>query len=289
MPAARKPSPIDVYRTHLQQLSDWDDYLRQESRLPGPRANLELIEAVIQAGDGSRFAHLLALDSSFLGGAPPNTPDEFLTVCAVAGLGKLVAEGDRAWLSVLRRRAADPRWRVREAVAIALQHWGDHDMLGLVDAMQNWSSGSWLEQRAVVAALAEPRLLRTAAYIDPTADVIPIFDTITECIVAAARRRPPRPRLPGPAPGASLCLECPRRRQPSHLPPRLRALAPPSRVHPRQRPALAHPPKSQKEPAPRARRQPGRTHGRLASPQTSRGPARSPGHPPNDSQPQERL
>ena len=194
MPATRKPSPIDTYRTHLQQLPDWDDYLRQESRLPGPRANLELLEAVIQAGDGCRFAHLLALDSSFPGGAPPNTPDEFLTVCAVAGLGKLVAEGDRAWLSVLRRRAADGRWRVREAVAIALQHWGDHDMLALVDEMRSWSSGGWLEQRAAVAALAEPRLLRTAACgIEPAGDVLPIFDTITECIVAAvtaARRYP---------------------------------------------------------------------------------------------------
>ena len=186
MSATRKPSPIDTYRTHLQQLSDWDDYLRRESRLPGPRANLELLEAVIQAGDSCRFAHLLALDSGFPGGAPPNTPDEFLTVCAVAGLGKLLAEGDRAWLSVLRRRAADGRWRVREAVAIALQHWGDHDMLALVDEMRSWSSGGWLEQRAAVAALAEPRLLRPAAYVDPTADVIPIFDAITECIVAAA-------------------------------------------------------------------------------------------------------
>jgi hypothetical protein len=193
MPTTRKSSPIDAYRTHLQQLSDWDDYLRRESRLPGPRANLELLEAVIQAGDGCRFAHLLALDNSFPDGAPPNTPDEFLTVCAVGGLGKLVADGDRAWLSVLRRRAADPRWRVREAVAIALQHWGDHDMFALVDEMQNWSSGGWLEQRAAVAALAEPRLLRPGAVIDPAAAVIPIFDTITESIVSAgasARRDP---------------------------------------------------------------------------------------------------
>ncbi len=185
MPTTRKPSPIDTYRTHLQQLADWDDYLRRESRLPGPRANLELLEAVIQAGDGCRFAHLLALDSTFPGGAPPNTPDEFLTVCAVAGLGKLVAAGDCAWLSVLRRRAADPRWRVREAVAIALQHWGDHDMRGLVNEMENWSTGAWLEQRAAVAALAEPRLLRPASVIDPVDAVIPIFDTITESIVAA--------------------------------------------------------------------------------------------------------
>lgn len=186
MPTVHKSSPIDTYRTHLEQLPDWDDYLRRESRLPGPRANLELLEAVIQAGDSCRFAHLLALDNAFPGGAPANTPDEFLTVCAVAGLGKLVAEGDRAWLSVLRRRAADARWRVREAVAIALQHWGDHDMQALVDEMANWSTGGWLEQRAAVAALAEPRLLHATAYIDPTADVIPIFDTITACIVTAA-------------------------------------------------------------------------------------------------------
>ena len=150
MPATRKPSPVDTYRTHLEQLPDWDDYLRQESRLPGPRANLELLEAVIQAGNGCRFAHLLALDSSFPDGAPANTPDEFLTVCAVAGLGKLVAEGDRAWLSVLRRRAADPRWRVREAVAIALQHWGDHDMPALVDEMGSWSSGCSIAEMLVV-------------------------------------------------------------------------------------------------------------------------------------------
>ena len=45
MPATRKPTPIDAYRTQLEQLADWDDYLRQESRLPGPRANLELLEA----------------------------------------------------------------------------------------------------------------------------------------------------------------------------------------------------------------------------------------------------
>ena len=198
MPTTRKPSPIDSYRTHLCELPDWDDYLRRESRLPGPRANLELLEAVIQAGDSCRFAHLLALDNAFPAGAPPNTPDEFLTVCAIAGLGKLVAEGDRAWLAVLRRRAADARWRVREAVAIALQHWGDHDIWALVDEMRNWSTGGWLEQRAVIAALAEPRLLRPSAYLDPTADVIPIFDTITESIAAAApaARRDPDYQVP---------------------------------------------------------------------------------------------
>jgi hypothetical protein len=82
---------------------------------------------------------------------------------------------------------------VREATAIGLQHWGDHDMPALVREMQTWSSGNWLEQRAVVAALAEPRLLRPSAGVDPTAAVLPIFDSITESVVAAdtATRRDP--------------------------------------------------------------------------------------------------
>ena len=192
MPAARKPNAIDIYCTHLQTLAEWDAYLGAESRLPGPRANLELLEAVIAVGDRARFAHLLALEADYPGGAPPNTPDEFLTVCGVAGLGKLVAAGERDWLVDLRRYAADRRWRVREAVAIALQHWGDADMAALVAELCAWSGGPWLAQRAVVAALAEPRLLRPAdpgavagAVTDPAADILPIFDAITQAVAAA--------------------------------------------------------------------------------------------------------
>lgn len=186
MPAARKPSPLDTYRAELQQIADWDEYLRRESRLPGPRANLELLEAVIEMGDRARFDYLLALDAAFEGGALPNTPDEFLTVCGVAGLGKLVAEGDRAWLVDLRRCASDRRWRVREAAAIALQHWGDRDMPALIEEMGVWSQGGWLERRAVVAALAEPRLLRPASgSSDPAQAVLPLFDGITRAVASA--------------------------------------------------------------------------------------------------------
>jgi hypothetical protein len=190
LPAPRKPSSLDTYRSHLCQLREWDGYLRQESRLPGPRANLELLEAVIEVGDRARFAHLLALDGAFPYGAPSNTPDEVLTVCAVAGLGKLVAQGDRTWLAELRRRASDNRWRVREAVAIALQHWGDADLPALVAELRGWSGGSWLEKRAVVAALAEPRLLLPAdghvATEDPAAAVLLLFDAVTKAAASAS-------------------------------------------------------------------------------------------------------
>ena len=124
---------------------------------------------------------------------PPTHPTNFSLSALSLVSANLLPKANQSWLPELRRRAADQRWRVREAVAIGLQHWGDHDMHALVREMQTWTSGSWLAQRAVVAALAEPRLLRTVTGEDPTGAVLRIFDDITESIVAAstAARRDP--------------------------------------------------------------------------------------------------
>ena len=81
--------------------------------------------------------------------------------CRYAGQPGWAAAGggqDRI-LAVLRRQASDPRWRVREAVAIALQRFGRHDMAALLVEMRRWLEGDFLDQRAVVAALCEPALL----------------------------------------------------------------------------------------------------------------------------------
>jgi hypothetical protein len=37
---------VDAYRAHLRGLHDWEAYLKAHSGLPGPSANLELVEAV---------------------------------------------------------------------------------------------------------------------------------------------------------------------------------------------------------------------------------------------------
>ena len=171
------------YRATLRGLADWDEYLRRESGLPGPRGNLELAHAVADVGDAALFERYRALDATV---APANTPDEFLTFCGVLGLGKLAAQGDTTALAKLRGHAADPRWRVREAAATALQLYGDADMAGLVTLMEEWARGSRLEQRAAVAALCEPRLLRDEAV---AARVLRVLDGITATLVAAADRR----------------------------------------------------------------------------------------------------
>ena len=173
----------DSYRQALSGLADWDAYLEKESGLPGPRGNLELAGVAADLASQAQIERWLALDSSR---APVNTPSEFLAFCGVLALGRLIVEGQSQWMPVLRARASDPRWRTREAVAMALQRVGKADMNRLLDEMERWCAGTWLEQRAAAAALAEPALL-----VDPAAirRALAILDRITAAMQSCADRR----------------------------------------------------------------------------------------------------
>jgi hypothetical protein len=174
---------IDAYRARLRTLKNWDEFLLTESGLPGPRANLELVQAVADEGDVRLFTRYAAITPDE---ASTNSRDVFLAVCGVVGLGRLLAEGDANQLSTLRRLASDPRWRVREGVAMALQRWGDADVGAMLKAMADWRTGNWLEQRAVVAAICEPRLLREAKHAQR---VLKLLDQITVSLSRATDRK----------------------------------------------------------------------------------------------------
>ena len=171
-------SSIETYRAALTALpaADWETYLLANANLPGPRGNLELASAAADVGDEAQFRRWAGLGPDV---APENTPGCFLAFCGVVGLGAIMARGSGRGrgpspglpfradaggatppLRTLRTLASDPRWRIREAVAMALQRWGDADMAGLLAAMTDWAAGNPLEQRAAAAALCEPRLLR---------------------------------------------------------------------------------------------------------------------------------
>jgi hypothetical protein len=171
------------YRQQLRELSAWDQFLLKESGLPGPRANLELVQAVADEGTLDLFQGYLTYTPDR---ASTNSPEVFLTVCGVVGLGRLLAEGDRDQLVVLRDYANDPRWRVREAVALALQRWGEADMPALLKALNEWVKGTLLERRAAAAALCEPRLLKDPKH---AKRVLKVLDTITTSIVRAKDRK----------------------------------------------------------------------------------------------------
>jgi hypothetical protein len=176
-------SKADEYRAKLRGMEAWDDYLLKESGLPGPRGNLELAQAVAEEGDRNLFERYLTYTAEV---APTNSPYEFLAFCGAVGLGRLLAEGDREQLKRLRGCASDPRWRMREGAAMALQRLGDVDMNQLVAEMRSWAQGSPLEQRAAAAALCEPRLLQQPEDAKAT---LQILDVITASIEQRANRR----------------------------------------------------------------------------------------------------
>ncbi len=171
------------YRSILHELSDWDAYLLKESGLPGPRGNIELAQVVADEGDRQLFQRYITYTADI---APVNSPYEFLAFCGVIGLGRLLAEGNIALLETIRRYASDPRWRTREAVAMALQRFGEVNMEQLIAAMQEWCRGTALEQRAAAAGLCEPRLLRQR---QEAHQVLGILDQITERIEQMTDRR----------------------------------------------------------------------------------------------------
>jgi len=173
----------ELYRAQLSAMTDWEPYLWEHSGLPGPRANLELAQVVADIGDEVLFMRLLGHDASR---APVNSPQEFLAFCGVVGLGRLAAEGRLDLLPLIRTHASDPRWRMREGVAMALQRLGTRDMGTLLREMKQWARGNLLERRAAAAGLCEPALLREPADV---AKVLAILDLITASVLKEKERK----------------------------------------------------------------------------------------------------
>ena len=165
---------VGQYRAELRQLIEWEGYLKKNSGLPGPRANLELVEAVGEEADSERLWRLSA------------SSDEFLALCGTAGLGHLAVADPVPVLSWLRELAADPRWRVREGVAMALQHLGRHSMSRLLAEMEKWSTEDPFVQRAAIAGLCEPGLMKEPEHV---LRVLRILDRTTKSLAATTARK----------------------------------------------------------------------------------------------------
>ncbi len=176
----------EEYRRTLASMKsagvDWVPFLLEESRLPGPRSNLELAQAVADEGDRETFLKILSLSPS----SAEDPRAEFLAACGAIGLGRLAAEGEASAIDRLRRLSCDPRWRVREGVAMGLQRVGDADMARLLDEVESWCEGGLLEQRAAAAALCEPRLLAKPEHARRTLDIL---DRITAGFARVSDRR----------------------------------------------------------------------------------------------------
>ncbi len=148
-------------------------YLVAGSCLPGPRANLELAEAfsgtvqefAIVDSDDLRLLWDLCVELACVSpeDAPSGDPHEFLGFCGVRGIGAIgsVSPGCvGAALTHLAEASLDPRWRIREAVAMGLQDLLSRQRDTAVTELEVWvEGGSWLAMRAAIAGIAEPDLL----------------------------------------------------------------------------------------------------------------------------------
>jgi hypothetical protein len=175
---------IEEHRATLRRLDDWMPYLSANSALPGPRGNLELVAACGEEAGVARAEELIG------------SGDEFATVCGAVALGRHLGthRGDHRLIGMLHTLAADSRWRVREGVAMALQRAGDDDPGSAFALAETWAKDpDTLVRRAAVAAVCEPRLLRTPA---SARRALALLDQVTEDLGSspAADRRSPSVR-----------------------------------------------------------------------------------------------
>lgn len=145
-------------------------YLREHSRLPGPRANLELANDVsyLLAASVPRYPdRVRTLLSYFVSSehkkVASNTPEEFIMLCGIIAFGACAAV-QPGWreetYGVLDRYACSSYWRVREGVAIAYQRLLNAAAQESANHLMYLASeGNFLQQRAAIAAIAEPPLL----------------------------------------------------------------------------------------------------------------------------------
>jgi hypothetical protein len=165
----RKEEYIQV----LPSTTGWIPYLKANSNLPGPRGNLELVYAAAQTANKDQMEMMLAEDGP---DTLENSPEVFVVVCGIVTLGAHYSTGNREQISILKRYADDPRWRIREAVAMALQEIGKRNMRLLLNVMHAWLNGSFCVLRAVAAGLCEPALLKDEQI---ATEVLDILDQIT--------------------------------------------------------------------------------------------------------------
>jgi len=173
----------DEYKKALKKLSDWDEFLMRKSGLPGPRGNIELAQAAADLAGSGRIDKWLKWDPEK---APVNSKEEYLAFCGILGLGRLAVENRAKALVLLRKYASDPRWRIREAVAMAMQRFGGASPERMFFIAEDWAQGKPLEQRAACAALCEPALLADS---QAGRRALAMLDRVTESVLKRTDRK----------------------------------------------------------------------------------------------------
>lgn len=178
-------------------------FLRAHSNLPGPRGNLELANQFADLvarlaggqGDDAGWEMVAGLAAAGPEEAPTGDPGEFPAFCGTLATAGFAGDSGRragVW-RVVARAAQDPRWRLREAAAQAIQRALPLDPPSALAVLEEWTSGGgWLLCRAVIAGVAHPPLLGDPAL---AATALRLHETVLARFVGAGDRRDPGLRV----------------------------------------------------------------------------------------------
>lgn len=174
-------------------------YLRDQSRLPGPRANIELAQDfsdLLTLVAPGRPEEVRALLNRFLrdeSRAVSNTPGEFVFFSGVLAFGFcacVIPEWRAEVFELLARYAQSQAWRVREATVLAWQKLlasiPDKALTALMNLLDQ---GDCLQLRACVAAISEPVLLHTEEFVEAALVVQRVAIEYLRSLPSTERRR----------------------------------------------------------------------------------------------------
>jgi hypothetical protein len=152
------------------------DYLKENSRLPGPRANLELLYQFIENATDTEIDNCMSIADSIT----LNSPSEFVLFCGVAALIKKTAILHGTVDIDLTKYSNHESWRIRESVCFGFQ-WAK-PYLTPDEMMENLSklkNGTALDKRAYFATLCDPILLND--YVRPSDVLADLLEITVEC------------------------------------------------------------------------------------------------------------
>ncbi|MGD8778842.1 MAG: hypothetical protein PVH88_07750 [Ignavibacteria bacterium] len=155
----KKDGLIPKLKLILNDKEKLENFIIQNSNLPGPRGNLELAFAFAEIYED--FDVLLDWTKITEDQADVNNPKSFLAVCSAVCLGKIyIKKKDKKIITILKKLANDGRWRMREAVAFGFQIIGEYDFIKLKVIFSEWvKKSNNLEKRAILVSLAHPSFL----------------------------------------------------------------------------------------------------------------------------------
>ena len=148
------------------------DYLLKNSNLPGPRGNLELLYKFAQTADPVIVQKCLEYIKPDTG----NSPEEFVGMCGILGYAVLHKQDNRHVIEFLENYASHKSWRIREAVAMSIQEISVGNLETTLRNIVSLIKGNAYQQRAVVAGLCEPKLLKDKSL---NTQILKIMESIT--------------------------------------------------------------------------------------------------------------